>query len=688
MTEIKQALFFLNHVTEIRFYVLEKYSNNMTLTNWYEVILSAETQKNRTIFYSKVKSFSKTKQVPDVVCYPLTLLEKIPGMQAQFSERSEKWLIQQGIGDCLNPEQEWKFTPQVKPKHGIAVPLQLSQDTTQNFRGTVFCFLPLPISSRLPIHVNGNFILDSSRRDLWHSTKEDDPDDRTKWNRRLVEAIASSYVKFLTGTQHYYIDPKYPCESLEILLAKINHYYSVFPTWLPTEKRFYFLPEGLLLLLAKTVYKKIEKENKTVMVTVTRVLISNPLNPRSQKTHFSVEWHPLHNKSKPSKQVYFFDNTVKELTPILESIGMQLTRAPLVIREHFKSIEVKLPEVTRDSVFQYYSQFHQQVSETGDVPCQISDTAFQSVGHFQLFTQYLLHKSRDIQYHGYSEFPKEPFGLPLLLTADGQLRMFDKENMVISSPHYNVFPHSSDMFLHPAMLKMKYVSKYFICASDTNWPMIKRMLRAELPSTLEAGSALKPVFDDLPLLHSLWLCLSEDSVFKHHLNDILRTWALLLSTNKQLFYFRSWEQLLPVIDPDPSSERETVTTENLHLQVFKVLQRAGMPVLDINVVPYDTGSSYCPTFQYHQRILKSLYYLYKVHTKEEGLTRVLSEGDSDKSILTLFEYFRDIHFARDTDSLCKLKCLPLFKDVIGRLCTLERKSYIWPSIACSAGCNR
>ena len=689
--EIKQALFFLNHVTEIRFYVLEKCSNNMTITNWYEVILSAETQKNRTIFYSKVKSFSKTKQVPDVVCYPLTLLEKIPGMQAQFSERSEKWLIQQGIGDCLNPEQEWKFTPLVKPKHGIAVPLQLSKDTTQNFMGTVFCFLPLPIFSCLPVHVNGNFILDSSRRDLWHSTKEDDPDDRTKWNRRLVEAIASSYVKFLAGIQHYYIDPKHLYESIEILLPKIYHYYTAFPTWLPIDKRSHLSPKGLFLLLAEIVYKKLEGENERVMVTVTKIFndlqSSDSSSQRAPKIHFSVEWHPLHNENNPSKQIHFFDNTdktVKELTPILENIGMQLTRAPLVIREHFKSIEVKLPEVTRDSVFQYYSQFHQQVSETNDFPCQMSDTAFKTVDHFHKFSQYLLHECT----YGYTEFPKDPFGLPLLLTADKQLRMFDKDNMVICSPHYKVFPHSSDKFLHPAMLNIKYVSKYFIHASDTNWPMIKRILQAELPSTLEAGSVLKPVSDDLALLHPLWLCLSKDSVFKHHLNDILRTWALLLSTDKQLFYFRSWEQLLPVIDPDPSSKQETVTTENLHLQVFKVLQRAGMPVLDINVVPYDTGSSYCPTFQYHQRILKSLYYLHKVHTKEEGLTRVLSEGDSDKSILTLFEYFRDIHFARDTDSLCKLKCLPLFKDVIGRLCTLERKAYIWPSLACSAGCNR
>jgi len=34
VTEMKQALFFLNHVTEIRFFVIEEHSNNMTPTKW------------------------------------------------------------------------------------------------------------------------------------------------------------------------------------------------------------------------------------------------------------------------------------------------------------------------------------------------------------------------------------------------------------------------------------------------------------------------------------------------------------------------------------------------------------------------------------------------------------------------------------------------------------------------------
>jgi len=67
---------------------------------------------------------------------------------------------------------------------------------------------------------------------------------------------------------------------------------------------------------------------------------------------------------------------------------------------------------------------------------------------------------------------------------------------------------------------------------------------------------------------------------------------------------------------------------------------------------------------------------------------LLSERGSGMSITTLFEYFKEIHFGQKPDSLYKLKCLPLFKDVSGKLRTLEGKAYIWPSLICNAGCSR
>jgi hypothetical protein len=56
--------------------------------------------------------------------------------------------------------------------------------------GRAYCFLPLPIRTMLPVHVNGYFELSSNRRDIWYG---DDMDGegrlRSQWNKALLEDI-------------------------------------------------------------------------------------------------------------------------------------------------------------------------------------------------------------------------------------------------------------------------------------------------------------------------------------------------------------------------------------------------------------------------------------------------------------------------------------------------------------------
>ena len=67
---------------------------------------------------------------------------------------------------------------------------------------------------------------------------------------------------------------------------------------------------------------------------------------------------------------------------------------------------------------------------------------------------------------------------------------------------------------------------------------------------------------------------------------------------------------------------------------------------------------------------------------------LLSERDSDENVKILFEYFKNIHFTQEFDSLHKLKWFPLFKDISGKLHALGSKMCIWPSHICTVGCNR
>ncbi|KAK7310408.1 hypothetical protein RJT34_07912 [Clitoria ternatea] len=62
----------------------------------------------------------------------------------------------------------------------------------ENFEGRAFCFLPLPISTGLPAHVNAYFELSSNRRDIWFgSDMTGGGRKRSDWNIYLLENVVT-----------------------------------------------------------------------------------------------------------------------------------------------------------------------------------------------------------------------------------------------------------------------------------------------------------------------------------------------------------------------------------------------------------------------------------------------------------------------------------------------------------------
>ena len=59
-----------------------------------------------------------------------------------------------------------------------------------------FCFLPLPLKTGLPVHVNGQFYLDSARRNL--CSDEKDEGFGSQWNKFMKEKVLpEAYVSLL-----------------------------------------------------------------------------------------------------------------------------------------------------------------------------------------------------------------------------------------------------------------------------------------------------------------------------------------------------------------------------------------------------------------------------------------------------------------------------------------------------------
>ncbi|KAG5176706.1 hypothetical protein JKP88DRAFT_265343 [Tribonema minus] len=118
----------------------------------------------------------------------------------------QRWLVCNQLGGkranaiAADPRHElMRFVPWA----GVAARVKEDAGAAAVRRGRAYCFLPLPVFTGLPVHVNGYFELSSNRRDIW--TGDDMAGDgavRAQWNAALVEEIAAScYARLLLGVR-------------------------------------------------------------------------------------------------------------------------------------------------------------------------------------------------------------------------------------------------------------------------------------------------------------------------------------------------------------------------------------------------------------------------------------------------------------------------------------------------------
>ncbi|KAK7349013.1 hypothetical protein VNO80_23837 [Phaseolus coccineus] len=101
--------------------------------------------------------------------------------------------------------------------------VSLPNHLLENFEGRAFCFLPLPISTGLPAHVNAYFELSSNRRDIWFgSDMAGGGRKRSDWNIFLLEnVVAPAYGRLL--------------EKIASEIGPCNVFFSLWPTTLGLE---------------------------------------------------------------------------------------------------------------------------------------------------------------------------------------------------------------------------------------------------------------------------------------------------------------------------------------------------------------------------------------------------------------------------------------------------------------------
>ena len=128
-------------------------------------------------------------------------------MVTSDQEKHTDWVVSQVIGGKEMPDTVVKIVKKrgYIPLVGVAMPYNSQTGEGENeFRGRVFCFLPLPPGDEsrtgLPFHIHGFFGVNSDRRSIkWPGTDRVQSDDEARWNFLLVtHLIPKAFVEMIS----------------------------------------------------------------------------------------------------------------------------------------------------------------------------------------------------------------------------------------------------------------------------------------------------------------------------------------------------------------------------------------------------------------------------------------------------------------------------------------------------------
>ena len=481
--------------------------------------------------------------------------------------------------------------------------------------GKVFCYLPLPKSLCLPVHMNGHFWLNHSRRELQFSDSDHVLKD---WNKAICnDVICKAYAELLL----YCRDVR--TEKGEFVQ---DWYYKLYPECstgsLPRD--FLHLPEHLYLFL---------------FVHHATVLLALQDQPEARP-----QWLALTNENGPTKG--WFYSECCELESTLLKLGMKLTAAPMKVA---CSVEASLWELSNNPDVMY----------TGNVtPAVLRDhlrtlcpqLATYKTAIVEAIVPLLAYCMKDVNTQQLVKWKAILEGVPLMLTRDDELR---KMHEVFEDQYAALLPQCNNVFVHE-----KISSKSVVCVE------------------LQTLGYIKPLQQD-PLFVANHLILSrsdiinfpEDSNFKLTLALFWKFFKVVNEDSRHLFNDFT---VVPTTDGRlfPFSKCKNIMFQASNKALIRMLC---LPVVDFGCIfkgqllanMRRSFSSYFANADNADDII----HLLSVY-KDEILQRSITPEVVDvQDLLHFLEESKEVK-KKEMD-ICWMQSLPLFKLVSGKLSTIN-----------------
>ena len=684
----KSALLFLQNIEKITISTLDKSGKLVEMFSVHTDMSNVDREK-RQDFINGIKNVKTDNH--QSLHYPLSQsINVVYEMKVSCQdELSEHWLISQQFGptDCSSVPENISESFRDKqmrllPYGGTAALLDMKRDQKTSIvpvKGKAYCFLPLPVETHLPVHVNGHFALDhESRRDLW---KGDGSSNKKSWNNFLLEkVIAPSYVLLLLTYRDRIGEFYSPSLPVTILNTHVERYFGIFPNIERVHDYWKYL--------ATCVFKHMSSGKHNFLPVVHQI---------QGRKHGNIQWVspsldnaagvyfpcPVQDNAYSSifaaysKRIEQKMNNPMLLQNLLIKTGLMFVNAPNHICESFKVACIEFSYLNPQNVFDFFKKHREShsICTIHHLPQQIENTTLGNVDNIKLILDFIKQviSTNDVE------------GLPFLLTASNTLNVLSPVTPVFGSELHSVFPKSASQFLHDELLiyfktKETNIIKE-LCVSD-----IAEMLQAELPHEYCGNKKWiqwHPETKSLPNGHwltQLWACICQSVGYK-----------IKISYSKKKETSTDYtEEMKPLerfcLLPAKSCKSRIVVAldqcvidyqcEYLNRDIFELLKLIGLPVMDTTQL--HTCST--ETFYFIQSFTTSVHHPDRIVKALKGFEKPC-QNLKHTHISTLLLYFcKHIEKIKEvTESKEILRRLPIYITLDKQCISLENICFRVPN---------
>lgn len=357
------------------------------------------------------------------------------------SEQKEtKWIIAEQFGSFKNTGERKIMSDQL-PQAAVAARRSINFRQSSSFltrsiefTGGAFCSLPLPGKTGLPVHINANFEVDSGRKNLW---KEDGQSAKSDWNEFLKENIALLYADLLHYISSDIANNKVPLPPKSYLKSLYLYFWPIVSNGVVQDWH----------TMIHEVYRSIQQRGlKVIPVLRTSTLV---LGNQIFK-EYSFDWWNI-SETELTKRPHLAPSQNEELNPILEDLGMILvpfSQEMQKIWDSFKSAGVDMKEVTPTTVqnFLRETRLNDPVQTDEDLPLPISHTLIRDKGRCSELLSFCLKDFKGDLETLTDDSSRSFNGIPLLLTKDKMLRVFNSDSPRMISAFEGLFLTYEDQF--------------------------------------------------------------------------------------------------------------------------------------------------------------------------------------------------------------------------------------------------